>query len=211
MPPYVVTSYFWQVVDHWQALIAGIFALVAGGAAYLAGTQQANATRQAAKQQVEATERAAKQQVATANAELEHLKSEKAEEDRRAREDLLAALDTEAARIPLLVQLKCDVARRRHTTGPNTTVAQAEAYKISVGHALTEGRGIPSLVHGEIRLAVIRVLASVEQLNALIETKGLLLNELQGHELIDALLKVHNRADELQGALGEYGGNRRIR
>jgi hypothetical protein len=109
MPPYVVTSYFWQVVDHWQALIAGIFALVAGGAAYLAGTQQANATRQAAKQQVEATERAAKQQVATVNAELEHLKSEKAEEDRRAREDLLAALDTEAARIPLLVQLKCDV------------------------------------------------------------------------------------------------------
>jgi hypothetical protein len=58
---------------------------------------------------------------------------------------------------------------------------------------------------------VIRVLASVEQLNALIETKGLLLNELQGHELIDALLKVHNRADELQRALGEYGGNRRIR
>jgi hypothetical protein len=58
---------------------------------------------------------------------------------------------------------------------------------------------------------VVRLVASVDQLNALIETKGLLLNELQGPELIEALLKIHGRADELQGALGEYGGNRRIR
>jgi outer membrane protein TolC len=78
MPSYVVTSYFWQAVDHWQTLIAGVFALIAGGVAYLAGLQQANATRQAANRQVEATRRAAEQEVATANAELEHLKAEKA-------------------------------------------------------------------------------------------------------------------------------------
>src|SRR5712692_8234458 len=61
--------------------------------------------------------------------------------------------------------------------------------------------------HGSNR----RSQASVDQLNALIETKGLLLHELQGQELIDALLKIIAQADELQGTLGEYGGIRRIR
>ena len=110
----------------------------------------------------------------------------------------------------MLVQLKCDAARRRHTTAPNETVTQVELYKISVGYVLSEGRGIPTLVHGNIRVAVIHLLASVEQLNALIETKGVLLNELQGHELIDALLKIRARSVALQRAIGQYGGNRRI-
>jgi hypothetical protein len=35
MPSYVVTSYFGQFVDHWQSLIAGVFALFAAIAAVL--------------------------------------------------------------------------------------------------------------------------------------------------------------------------------
>jgi len=30
MQPYVITSYFWQFVDHWQTLFTGGFALLAG-------------------------------------------------------------------------------------------------------------------------------------------------------------------------------------
>jgi len=44
MPTCVVTSCFWQVVDHWQTLIAGGFALVAGAVAYRGALQAA--TRQ---------------------------------------------------------------------------------------------------------------------------------------------------------------------
>jgi hypothetical protein len=54
---YAVTSYFWQVVDHWQTLIAGLFALVAGGIAYIAGLQQAWATTRASSKQLAAAAR----------------------------------------------------------------------------------------------------------------------------------------------------------
>jgi hypothetical protein len=54
---YVVTSCFWQVVDHWQTLIAGAFALVAGSVAYLAGLQQARATTRASNDQIAAAAR----------------------------------------------------------------------------------------------------------------------------------------------------------
>jgi hypothetical protein len=206
MPDY---TGFWKLLYDWQTIVAGILAFIAGLLAYGAGRQQAKATANAAERQVEATQKAAEQQVAAAKTELEHLKAEHAEADRRAREDLLASLDTEAARLPMLVELKCAAVRKRHTTS-NYIVTNPELYKILGGPVLREGKGIPALVHGNIRLAVIHLLAAVDQLNALIETKGLLLNELQGHELIDALLKVQNRAEELQGALGEFGGNRRI-
>jgi multidrug efflux pump subunit AcrA (membrane-fusion protein) len=213
---------WYRLLTDWGGVIGGGFALIAGVAAYLAGraqaraTQsaadvQAKATRQSANEQVEATQRAAEQQVTTASAALEDLRAERAEQDRRVREELLAALDVEAAKIPMLVQLLCEFARRRHTTTSNPVVTQPELYKLPVGHVLTEGRGIPTLVHANIRLAVIDLLASIEQLNALIDTKGRLMNELQGHELIEALLKVQNRANELQRALAQYGGDRRIR
>jgi hypothetical protein len=140
------------------------------------------------------------------NAELEALKAGKAEENRREREDLLSALDTETARIAMLAEMKRRVADREG----NPAVAQAASYKISVGPVLREGRGIPTLVHGKIRLAVIHLLASIEQLNALIDTKGLMLNELRTSELIEALDKIQTRNDELQAALGEYAGDRRI-
>jgi hypothetical protein len=47
MPSYVVTSHFWQVIDHWQTLIAGGFALLAGLLAYGAGRQQVAASQTA--------------------------------------------------------------------------------------------------------------------------------------------------------------------
>jgi F0F1-type ATP synthase membrane subunit b/b' len=210
---------------NWQTLIAGALAIAAAGLAsviaYLAGLLQARATRvaadtqaaatvQSAKEQVEAIQRAAEQQVETANAQLEHLKAQGAEEDRRAQEDLLAALDAEAGRIPMLVQLRRNIASRRHIDGPNKNITQVEAYKIPVSQVLKGERGLPTLVHGKIRLAVIELRASIEQLNAIIDTKGVLMKELQGQELIDMLSKIHDRALGLQGALGEYGGNRRI-
>ena len=49
----VFTSDFWQVVDHWQTLIAGGLAFVAGLVAYLAGLQQARATKRASKAQID--------------------------------------------------------------------------------------------------------------------------------------------------------------
>src|SRR5665213_1617369 len=45
-------SAFWQFVDHWQTLITGAFALVAGGIAYIAGVQQACATTRASRNQL---------------------------------------------------------------------------------------------------------------------------------------------------------------
>jgi hypothetical protein len=50
--PYVATSPFWQFVDHWQTLIAGTFALLAGATAYIAGVQQARATTQSSRNQL---------------------------------------------------------------------------------------------------------------------------------------------------------------
>jgi hypothetical protein len=110
----------------------------------------------------------------------------------------------------MLVTLMCEAARKRHTSISNPLVIDAGFYKISAGDVLREAKGIPALVHRNIRIAVIQLLSSIDQLNALIELKGILLGELRGHELIEALLKVHRRANELQGALGEYGGDRRI-
>jgi hypothetical protein len=48
---------WYRLLTDWGSVIGGIFALVAGGAAYLAGYLQASATRQAAKMQVEAGEK----------------------------------------------------------------------------------------------------------------------------------------------------------
>ena len=67
--PYTVTSCFWQVVDHWQTLIAGAFALVAGLAAYVGALQ-------AARRQVKAVER---QNAALRRAERRHLAHEQLE------------------------------------------------------------------------------------------------------------------------------------
>jgi hypothetical protein len=72
---------WYKLLTDWGGVIGGVFALIAGGAAYLAGRVQAsatrsaadiqaNATRQSAKEQVEAAQHAAEQQVATANAAL---------------------------------------------------------------------------------------------------------------------------------------------
>ena len=57
MPCYVVTSSFWEFVDHWQTLIAGVFALIAGRIAYIAGVQQASATTRASSKQLAAAAR----------------------------------------------------------------------------------------------------------------------------------------------------------
>jgi hypothetical protein len=89
-------------------------------------------------------------------------------------------------------------------------VARPASYKILVGPVLREGRGIPTLVDVEIRLAAINLLVSIDRLNALIDTKGLMLNELRTPELIEALDKIQTRNAELQGALGEYVGGGRI-
>jgi len=70
----------WKLLYDWQTIIAGtlanLAALVGGGMAYWAGKVQANATRTAADLQV-----------AAANTQLEHLKSEKEEADKRANID----------------------------------------------------------------------------------------------------------------------------
>lgn len=201
---------WYRLLTDWGGLIGGVSALIAGIAAYLAGLTQAATTQQAAEMQVIAMQRATEQQVATANAELEHLKAEKAEEDRRAREELLAALDMEAANIAMQSDLKITAARRRHTGTTSQGAAQVELYKISAGRVFVEARGIPTLVHVKIRRAIINLLGGLDQLNALIDTRGLLLSDLGGSELIKALERVSTRAADLQGALGEYGGDRRI-
>ena len=70
----------WKLLYDWQTIIAGTLAILAafigGGMAYWAGKVQANATRTAADLQV-----------AAANAQLEHLKAEREEADKRANID----------------------------------------------------------------------------------------------------------------------------
>lgn len=61
---YQVTSHFWQLIDHWQALIAGVLA-VAAGVITVIGTR--SATRLQIKAMKENTER----QLAAAREELE--------------------------------------------------------------------------------------------------------------------------------------------
>jgi hypothetical protein len=197
---------WYRLLTDFGSLIGGIFALLAAAALYIIGRRQAKATVEAADIQATATRQAAEQQADTAHDELEHLKAEKAEEDRRAREDLLAALDNETARIAMVAEMLRRVADREG----NPAVMRPASYKISVGPVLREGRGIPTLVDAEIRLAAIHLLASIDQLNALIDTKGLMLNELRTPELTEALDKIQTRNDELQGALGEYVGDRRF-
>jgi hypothetical protein len=55
--PYTVTSCFWQVVDHWQTLIAGVFALLGGGVAYIGALQAARRQVKAVNAQTSAVER----------------------------------------------------------------------------------------------------------------------------------------------------------
>jgi hypothetical protein len=188
------------------SLIGGLFALLAAAALVYIGRRQAKATVEAADIQATATRQAAEQHADTANAELAHLKAEKANEDHRAREDLLAALDNETAKIAIVAAMLRKVADREG----NPAVARPASYKILVGPVLREGRGIPTLVDVEIRLAAINLLVSIDRLNALIDTKGLMLNELRTPELIEALDKIQTRNAELQGALGEYVGGGRI-
>jgi hypothetical protein len=119
---------------------------------------------------------------------------------------LLAALDNETAKIAIVAAMLRKVADREG----NPAVARPASYKILVGPVLREGRGIPTLVDVEIRLAAIYLLVSIDRLNALIDTKGLMPNELRTPELIEALDKIQTRNAELQGALGEHVGGGRI-
>src|SRR5262249_8907591 len=144
---------WYRLLTDLGSLIGGIFALLAAAALYFIGRRQAKATLDAAEIQATATRQAAEQEAATADAELEHLKAEKAEEDRRAREDLLAALDTETAKIAMVAEMMRRVADREG----NPAVARPASYKISVGPVLREGRGISTMLHSEIRLAVIHL------------------------------------------------------
>jgi hypothetical protein len=197
---------WYRLLTDFGSLIGGLFALLAAAALVYIGRRQAKATVEAADIQATATRQAAEQHADTANAELALLNAEKANEDHRAREDLLAALDNETAKIAIVAAMLRKVADREG----NPAVARPASYKILVGPVLREGRDIPTLVDVEIRLAAINLLVSIDRLNALIDTKGLMLNELRTPELIEALDKIQTRNAELQGALGEYVGGGRI-
>jgi hypothetical protein len=54
---YTVTSDFWQVIDHWQTLIAGALAILAAGIAYIGALQAARRQVRAANAQTKAVER----------------------------------------------------------------------------------------------------------------------------------------------------------
>jgi hypothetical protein len=54
MPSYVVTSLFWQFVDHWQTLITGVFALIAGAVAFCGSIRAANIQARAGHKQTQA-------------------------------------------------------------------------------------------------------------------------------------------------------------
>jgi len=56
LQPWQFTTWL-DFADHWQSLIAGAFALVAGVVAYRAGTIQALATEQAAQTQITANDK----------------------------------------------------------------------------------------------------------------------------------------------------------
>jgi len=60
MPTYVVTSYFWQIVDHWQTLITGIAALLAAAVTIVVLNCQIRQTRELANDQRQRRERAAR-------------------------------------------------------------------------------------------------------------------------------------------------------
>jgi hypothetical protein len=192
---------WYKLLAEWGSVIGGSFALLAGAALYRIGRAQAKATTEAADIQANETRKAADQQVATANAELERLKAEKAEADQRAQIEVIFALNAEAARIEVLARLKHDTAHRMHTAATNLTVAQPNAYKISAAGLLREGRGIAILRHRDVFRLVIGLISNIDLLNALIETRGVLLGELQGSELLKALQEIADQANELQRAL----------
>jgi type II secretory pathway pseudopilin PulG len=200
---------WYKLLTDWGSVIGGIFALLAAAALYKIGRAQAKATREGADILANETRKAAEQQVATANAELEHLKAEKAEADQRAQIEVMFALNAEAARIEFLARLKHDTARRRHTVATNLIVIQPNAYTISSAGLLREGRGFAILRHREIQDVVrliIGLISNIDLLNATIETRGVLLSELQGSELLKALQEIADQAKELQRALTARSG-----
>jgi hypothetical protein len=185
-----------KLLYDWQTIIAGALAIVAavigGGMAYRAGRIQANATRTAADLQV-----------AAANSQLVHFKEEKEKDDQQANKDFIIALHAEATRIKLLARLKYATANRRHSVATNLTVTQVNAYEIAVTGIFRERRGVSTLRHGNALRNFIGLLANIDELNALIEVKGLLLGELQARELLDALQRVGDQAEELQRSVSQ--------
>lgn len=71
MPTYVVTSSFWQIVDHWQTLITGIAALLAAVVTIVVLNCQIRETRERANDQRQRRERAARAVLPLALAELQ--------------------------------------------------------------------------------------------------------------------------------------------
>jgi hypothetical protein len=115
------------------------------------------------------------------------MKSAAAENDRRAREDLLSAYEAVAVRITAHVKEQQELAGK-HAAGTYRTIA------------------LPFL-----RVAAIELRRSVDRLNSLIDVKGPP-DEIQWSEMIEALNNVRGRAVELQDAiareLGPRGGSR---
>jgi hypothetical protein len=179
MPAPDYTGLFRFVYD-WQTFIAGILAVGGGWLAYRAGMRQAR----------------------TAQGQLEHMKAEAEEHDRRSREDLLAMFDREATRIAALATIGCSAAGK-HQSGIHPTVPPRWAAAFTIAWVDVEGPGVSTLVPAKVRLAAIELRAKVEQLDALLKVKAPL-DELRWVELIEALKNVHDRADKLQRGLYEH-------
>jgi hypothetical protein len=71
MPTYVISSYFWQFVDHWQTLITGIAALLAAPVTIVVLNCQIRQTRELANDQRQRQERAARAVLPLAVSELQ--------------------------------------------------------------------------------------------------------------------------------------------
>jgi len=171
MDAYVVTSHFWQWVDHWQTLIAGLFAVVAGviavggsiwaailqiGAMRESTTQEIDAMREATRLQNETTTAAARLQVEAALAQTGEARKRLEDQKKVAARMLAGALQA------LIERLTSDLQSYRRF--PST--ARASGSVLSLRETgLQDIKQNLGLLDAEIGIGLINVETQITKLN----------------------------------------------
>ncbi len=172
----------WEFFRDQGGIIAGVFALIAGGMAYMVGQKQATATTQAAATQVAAVNaqnQILQQQLRDARQAAET----RAETDRRT---IIFALSIEAARINRLARDRLLVAQNRYLDESSTAPIhrEIEPYVIEAGEVLRHFN-VLSLGNTDLTRAASQLNSMVDILNSALTSAGrvslLSVNALIGH------------------------------
>jgi gas vesicle protein len=166
-------------VDHWQTLITGGVSLVVGIIAFvvalITATRQVNAARQATKEQVDAVQRAADQQVAAVQSQIEDLRDERQETDRRRLSVIEWAVRAEGRRLGRAASARLDAMpgtpEGRLPAGPHPSRLPPEKLVIESSPLLRGELEGMALLDDPTRAGLELLASTLHEYNAHIETQ----------------------------------------